>query len=503
MLLHLLLALATSDPIVYTLRAPAPETHQAQIEARIPCAGRASLELMLPAWSPGYYALGDYARDIQRISAHTNAGVALAVEHRKSNHWVVATQGAVAVVLEYELDCQSRFVTGSWVGTDCAVINGPSTFITPVERDGCSYELDLELPAAWKESISSLDPAPDGKPNHYRAPDYDVLIDSPVVAGTLSLHEFEVGGTKHVLADFGALGAWDGAAVAATLARIVAEQRAFLGELPFKRYVFLNAMRGGWGGLEHLNSTLLSSSPAPREPLPSLDWWKYVSHEYFHAINVKRLRPLELGPFDYERLPSTPSLWISEGLTTYYGDLAVVRSGVGTLAEHLAGLSGNIRSVQTTPGRLVQTLAEASLTAGRTSSSGVGGDPKTTISYYEKGPVVGFLLDARIRRLTQEKKSLDNVLRLAYARYSGAKGFTPAQFLACASEIAGADLADYFHELLETTHELDYTEALEWFGLRFDEPGAQDPQRAWYLVVRADANEAQQRHLAQLVAPSR
>jgi predicted metalloprotease with PDZ domain len=256
-------------------------------------------------------------------------------------------------------------------------------------------------------------------------------------------------------------------------------------------------MRGGWGGLEHLNSTLLSTAPAPKEALPSIDWWKYVSHEYFHAINVKRLRPLELGPFDYEQLPSTPSLWISEGLTTYYGDLAVVRSGVGTLAEHLAGLSGNIRSTQTTPGRLVQTLAEASLTAGKSSTSGVGGDPKTTISYYEKGPVVGFLLDARIRRLTNEKKSLDDVMRLAYSRYSGAKGFTPEQFVATISEVAGADLSGYLHEMLETTHELDYAEALDWFGLHFAEPGS------WKLEPRPDASEAQQRHFAQLVAPNR
>ena len=497
MLSFLLVALAGSDPIVYTLRCAAPETHRAQVEARIPAAGKATLELMLPVWSPGYYALGDYARDIQRIAARNEAGTELRVEHPQPNHWVVATQGAPTVVLEYELLCQSRFVTGSWVGTDCAVINGPSTFITPVAREGQTYEFDLELPAVWPQSICSLEPAADGKPNHYRAPDYDVLIDSPLVAGTLSLHEFEVGRTKHVLADFGMLGNWDGAAAAATLARIVAEHRAFLGELPFQRYVFLNALRGGAGGLEHLNSTLLSSHPAPTEPLPSIDWWKYVSHEYFHAINVKRLRPVELGPFDYEQLPSTPSLWISEGLTTYYGDLAVVRSGVGTLAQHLDGLSGNIRSVQTTPGRLVQTLAEASLTAGKTSSSGVGGDPKTTISYYEKGPVVGFLLDARIRRLTDEKKSLDDVMRLAYARYSGAKGFTPGQFAATVSEVAGADQSAYLHEMLETTHELDYTEALEWFGLRFAEPGA------WKLEVRPDASEAQKRHLAALVAPLR
>jgi predicted metalloprotease with PDZ domain len=497
MLSLLLLALSASDPIVYTIRAPAPETHLAELQARIPTEGHASLELMLPVWSPGYYALGDYARDVKAISARTPAGAALAVEHPKPNHWVVATQGAETVVLDYELVCKSRFVTGSWVGTDCAVINGPSTFITPVEHAGRAYEVDLELPAAWKQSISSLDAAADGKPDHYRAPDYDVLIDSPLVAGTLSLHEFRVGDTLHVLADFGELGQWDGQAVAGKLGAIVAEHRRFLGELPFPRYVFLNAMRGGAGGLEHLNSTLLSSAPAPKTAEVSLGWLKYVSHEYFHAINVKRLRPVELGPFDYEKLPSTPSLWIAEGLTSYYGDLAVTRAGLGSLQDWLDGMSGFIRSVQTTPGRLVQTLEQASLGAGVSSSSGVGGDPRTTISYYEKGPLVGWLLDARIRRATNDARSLDDVMRLAYRRYSGERGFSAAEFEATAAEVAGTDLAAFFQKTLRTTEELDYSEALEWFGLRFAEPGAADPRKAWKLETRASAADP---HLARLVS---
>jgi predicted metalloprotease with PDZ domain len=232
-------------------------------------------------------------------------------------------------------------------------------------------------------------------------------------------------------------------------------------------------------------------------------WLKYASHEYFHAINVKRLRPIELGPFDYEQLPSTPSLWISEGLTTYYGDLAVVRSGVGSLPDYLTGLSGHIQNVQTSPGRLVQTLEQASLTSGTTSSSGVGGNRNLTVSYYEKGPAVGLLLDARIRKLTNDAKSLDDVMRLAYTRYGGARGFKPEEFVATASEVAGADLAPYFHTILATTEELDYREALEWFGLRFVDPASADVTKAWGLEPLPNATAMQQRHLQRLVAPSR
>src|SRR5262249_28220708 len=156
-------------------------------------------------------------------------------------------------------------------------------------------------------------------------------------------------------------------------------------------------------------------------------WLGLVSHEYFHAYNVKRLRPIELGPFDYEKEVHTPSLWIAEGLTSYYGDLLVSRAGVAERDYALSRLSTEIKQLQTSPGRLVQTLEQASNEVWTSSFSGVGSSPKT-VSYYVKGPVVGFLLDARIRRATDGSKTLDDLMRLAYQRYSGKKGFTAEQF---------------------------------------------------------------------------
>lgn len=491
------------DPVVYTLRAPAPESHLAEIEARIPTDGRSVVDLMMPVWSPGYYGLGDFARHVQEFAARGPDGQELAVEKPKPNHWLVTTGGAPVIVVSYRLLCRSGFVTGNWVSAEFAIFNGPSTFITLDGKAARPHEVHLELPPAWKQSITSLDGAPDGRPHHYRGPDYDVFIDSPIVAGTISVHEFESGGAIHVLADFGDLGAWDGAAAAGLLRPIVEEHRRFLGgTLPFERYVFLNAFRGGGGGLEHLDSSLLSSARNPTAATPDLRWLKFVSHEYFHAFNVKRLRPVELGPYDYERLPRTPSLWISEGLTTYYGDLAVARSGVGGADDFLAGLSSHIRALQTSPGRLVQTLEEASLSAGVSSRSGVGGNRGKTISYYDKGPVVGFLLDAKIRRATDGRRSLDDGMRLAIARYSGARGFTPEEFQATMREVAGVDLSAFFASTLASTDELDYGEALDWFGLRFGDPGSKDPSRAWALEADPEATEVQRSRRAGLLAPT-
>jgi predicted metalloprotease with PDZ domain len=219
-----------------------------------------------------------------------------------------------------------------------------------------------------------------------------------------------------------------------------------------------------------------------------------VSHEYFHAMNVKRLRPVELGPFDYEHPPNTTSLWISEGLTSYFGELMVQRSGLSSVSDALASLSVHIAHVQNSPGRLVQTLDQSSLDVWNGGVSGVGRDPNTTVSYYDKGPIVGFLLDARIRRLTNGRQSLDDVMRLAFTRYSGDRGFTAAEFQKVAEDVARTSLATFFHQALATTDELDYAEALDWFGLRF---AAGDPKTtvAWTLEIRADASEAQREHL--------
>ena len=497
------LSAAPPQPIVYTLRAPAPETQMLDVEVNIPTDGKASVDLMLPVWSPGYYVVQDYAKNVQDLVVRTSDGRTLEVTMPSKNRWRVATGGASSLRLTYRLPCRTRFVTGCWLDATSAVINGPSTYITLAEQAKRPHQLRLERAPGWKQSITSLDAWSGGGADAYVAPDYDTFADSPLVAGTISLHEADVAGTRIVLADFGDLGAWDGAGALRQIERIVDEHRRMIGGLPFKRYVFLNAFRQGAGGLEHLNSSLLTSSPNPKEPLPTIRWLNYVSHEFFHAINVKRLRPVELGPFDYDNAPRTPSLWLSEGVTTYYGDLAVVRSGVSSKAEYLAGLSRQIQSLQTSPGRLVQTLEQASLGVTATGGSGVGIDRAKTVSYYGKGNIVGLLLDAHIRHLTNDRRSFDDVMREAYKKYGGERGFRPEEFEAVASRVAGVDLTAWFHRALRTTEELDYTGMLEWYGLRFADPGAADPARAWLLEERADATPAQRAHLARVLSATK
>jgi predicted metalloprotease with PDZ domain len=293
-------------------------------------------------------------------------------------------------------------------------------------------------------------------------------VDCPIVAGNPDIHRFTVDGKPHLLVDIGEGGVFDGARAALDLQRIVQADQQFWGSLPYDKYVFFNLLVSASGGLEHKNSVMMMASRwATRTREKYLGWLSLASHEYFHLWNVKRLRPVELGPFDYEHENYPRSLWISEGLTDYYADLQLARARLYAPDEYLRELSAAIRTLQTTPARLTQTAEMASFDAWIKQYRPDDNTVNSTISYYTKGAVLGFVLDARVRAATGGSKGLDDVMRLAFARYSGAKGFTPEEFRKTASEVAGSDLEGWFMRALETTEELDFDLALDWFGLQF------------------------------------
>jgi predicted metalloprotease with PDZ domain len=486
-LLALLLAMAVAVPagaqtreaIRYTLRFPAPQTNYVEVEAIVPTEGRASIDMMMAVWTPGSYLIREYEKNLEAVRAAAGSRP-LAVEKTTKNRWRIATLGAREVTLTYRVYSHELTVRHNWVDTDVAMLNGAQTYLTLVETGARPHDVRLELPAAWKTSVTGLPNAPEEAPNHYRAPDYDTLVDSPIVAGNPAIHQFVADGKTHLLVDVGEGGVFDGERAARDLERIVGVDKTFWGSLPYDKYVFFNLLVGASGGLEHKNSVMMMASRWDTGTRAKyLAWLSLASHEYFHLWNVKRLRPLELGPFDYEHENYPRSLWISEGLTDYYGDLQLSRAGLYAPEEYLHELSAAIRTLQTTPARLTQTAEMASFDAWIKQYRPDDNTVNSTISYYTKGAVLGFVLDARVRAATNDAKNLDDVMRLAFARYSGARGFTPEDFRKTASEVAGTDLGPWFTRALETTDELDYGPALEWFGLQFVSPASAD--RAGWL----------------------
>jgi predicted metalloprotease with PDZ domain len=252
------------------------------------------------------------------------------------------------------------------------------------------------------------------------------------------------------------------------LQAITREQHRFWRAVPYDRYVWINLITESGGGLEHSNSAVLMTSRwATRTRKAYLGWLELASHEFFHVWNGKRLRPIELGPFDYERETYTRSLWVVEGITDYYGDLLLHRAGLSTRDEFLASLSDKIEALQTTPGRNAQSLSSASFDAWIKLYRPDENSPNASISYYVKGAIVAFLLDMKIRHASHGARSLDDVMRLAYERYSVERGYEEQEFRALVEEVAGGRLDRFWGVALESTSELEYSEALEILGLRF------------------------------------
>ena len=457
------------EPLHYTLQFPAPHTHYVEVAMTIPADGRSAVDLRMAVWTPGSYLVREYARHVEAVTARAADGQPLPINKINKNRWRVDAAGAGPVRVTYRVYCREMSVRTNWVEADFALLNGAPTFLTLAEDGARPHDVQVIPPPTWATVMTGLPAAPELGEHGYRAADFDTLVDTPILAGNPAVHVFEVDGKPHYLVNEGEVGVWDGPRSARDTKKIVrAHWRMWGGPLPYEQYLFLNLLTQAGGGLEHRNSTVLMSNRwNTRSRQPYLDWLRLVSHEYFHVWNVKRLRPVELGPFDYEREVYTKNLWIAEGVTAYYTELGVRRAGLCSDAELLDGLSGLIRRLQTTPGRLVHPLEMASYDAWIKLYRSDENSPNTTISYYTKGAVVAFLLDARIRAATDDARSLDDVLRLAYTRYSGERGFTREEFRTVAQEVAGVPLHDWFASTLETTAELDYAEALDWLGLRF------------------------------------
>ena len=482
-------AQTAAPPIRYTLSFPAPQTNYVEVAAAVPTSGRPDIELMMAVWTPGSYLVREYERNVEGVTATNPEGRSLAVDKSDKNRWRIATGGAATVNVRYRVYSREMSVRNNWVDAGFAMINGAPTFMTLTDPTPRPHEVIVNPAAGWKRSMTGL-PAMAGGEHRYRAPDFDTLVDSPIVVGNPAVHEFEVDGRKHYLVNEGEAGVFDGVKAAKDLQTLVQEHRRMWGALPYDKYVFFNLLTTtteGGGGLEHRNSVMMMTNRwVTRTRRTYVSWLELASHEFFHAWNVKRLRPVELGPFDYENEVLTRSLWISEGVTDYYGSLAVHRAHLSTQAEFLSGLSAQIDELQTTPGRLVQSAEMASFDAWIRYYRPDENSINVSVSYYTKGAVLGFLLDAGIRKATGGVRSLDDVMRAAFQKFSGTRGFTPEDFRTVAQQVAGVSLESFWKTAVEGTGELEYGDALEYYGLRF----ATSPSsgRAWTgLSTRNDA----------------
>lgn len=463
-------AAAQSDAaaIRYRLSFRQAANHRVEVEATIPTDGAASIRLMMPVWTPGSYLVREYARQIEEISARDeSANRALTIDKVDKNHWVVQCAGAKDIVVHYVLYGREMSVRTNWIETDFAFLTGAATFLTREDALARPHLVRVDGLPQWPDIATSL-PTVDGRDAWHRiAKNFDELVDSPIVVGNIDIQKVDVGGASHHLATLGADGLWDTVRATQDIAKLIELEQKFWGETPYRDYWFLNLATEAGGGLEHDNSCVLMTSRwAQRTRAKTIDWYALVAHEFFHAWNVRRLRPKALITYDYSNEQYMRELWIAEGITSYYDELFVARAALSTPKEYLERLSKQLQSYHGTPGRNVQSLQDSSFDTWIKFYRPDENASNSRVSYYVKGAIIGMLLDAKIRVATNNQKSLDDCMRLLWQRHR-TTGYDNQDFANIASEVAGTPIGPWLTQQLATTGELDYAEFLDCYGLQW------------------------------------
>ncbi|HEY9898220.1 MAG TPA: hypothetical protein V6D00_03465 [Pantanalinema sp.] len=448
---------ATLPTLYYRLGMERPHTHLFQVEMRVGGWPGDHVDLALPAWTPGAYKIVDNARNLRGFEVRGLDGQALACDRQDLHRWRVH-HGGGGFTVTYQVYADKMTIHQAQLNAQHAFVNGCMVFLYPVGGQHCPSELTVEAPESWK--IATGLEALGG--NRFKAPTYDDLIDCPLEIGTFQEAEFHVDGTRYLVA-------WNGTApmdrvrLVDGLRRLVETETAFWGKAPFASYTFLYNVTADpyLNGLEHKNSTAIQG------PI-DLDrndkgFFALTAHELFHVWNVKRLRPIGFGPFDYSRPAHTTALWVVEGLTEYYTDLMCLRAGITTRSEYLRGIADNLVHLEQSPGRKFTTLEEASFITWNFGDDRWNG----AVNYYLKGSLAGLALDLEIRTLTDNGKSLDDVMRVLWERYGAPDlPYDPEEVEAVIEEVVGAPMGAFFDHHLRSTQDTDWAEVFAKAGLR-------------------------------------
>lgn len=456
--------------IVYRVAIPQPESHLFEVTIEVQDWQEPILDLHFPVWTPGSYLVREYVRHVQNLRAEIG-GNALVCRKRSKNRWRI--ENCVGTVrVRYQVFAHDLTVRTNHLDRSHGYFNPAATlFFVPGHRTNLS--IAIEPPPHWIVTTA----LPEISPNCYKAVDFDQLVDSPFEIGQQQVYPFEVLGIPHSYVVYGE-GDFDAERTIADTQKIIEAEAAIFGGLPYDRYFFLlHLAAAGYGGLEHKDCCSLIYNRFGFGKTESYhNFLQLVAHEFFHLWNVKRIRPKGLEVFDYEQENYTPSLWFSEGVTSYYDILIPFRAGIYDAANFLRLMAKDITRLQTTFGRQIQPLSESSFDAWIKLYRRDAHSDNNQISYYLKGELVTFLLDLLIRDRSNNQRSFDQVLQQLWQRFGKDEiGFEPEDLTAIIADVAGVNLDDFFQPYLEQTDELPFDQYLEPFGLRVEVDRSETP----------------------------
>jgi predicted metalloprotease with PDZ domain len=451
--------------LTYELSMPQPTSHYFEVKINLDLNQATQItedfvDFKMAAWTPGSYLIREYAKNVEGFSAKAENGN-LKVQKQSKNTWRVFTKNNQKIEVNYRVYSFELTVRTAHLDDSHGYANGACVFMY-VPQLMTTKSLLKVIPHQSFEKVSVA--LPEIAKNTFEVNDFDTLVDSPIEVGNQDIIEFETMGVKHTIANYSVQKLnYDKKQLVADYKKVVEASAGVIGGLhPCKTYLFIvHHLPGIGGGLEHLNSTTCQTSPETYESRDKyIGFLGLIAHEYFHLWNVKRLRPVALGPFDYEKENYTQMLWVSEGFTSFYQNDILRRAGLIDVSKMLSQLAYGIGSIENSYGNKVQSVTESSWDAWIKYYRPNENSNNSTVSYYTKGGVLANVLNMIIIGETKGEKSLDDVLRLLYTeKYLALNvGFSDAEFQSACEKIAGKKLAFLFENNIYGTQTLDYAQ---------------------------------------------
>ena len=458
--------------VSYEVSFKEPQAHYADVEMDISGISKDYIDVKMPVWAPGSYLIREFSKNVEGFTA-ADVKKQLRTEKLTKNTWRVYTGKSKSVQIKYSIYAFEVSVRTAFIDATHAFLSPTGIFMYPDKQLALESTVKIIPFEGWSKVSTGL-PAVAGEKFTYKAKNYDILFDSPIEVGNQDVFEFMAAGVKHEVAMYGG-GNYNADRLKVDMAKVVEQATAIYGENPNKNYTFIvhNFSRGG-GGLEHLNSTVLGASRDGYSTERGYNGFlNLVAHEYHHLWNVKRLRPVALGPFDYENENYTTDLWIAEGFTAYYENKFMLRAGFITPEEFVGTLTAAVSAVVNTPGAKVQSASEASFDAWIKYYRPNENSNNTTVSYYSKGEIVGMLMDLEIAHATKGAKSLDDVMKAMYLQCkSTGKGYTDAEYKAMVEKISGISFTDFWAKYVNGTYAVEYGKYLGFAGIAVEDLNA-------------------------------
>lgn len=456
----------SAAPIKHLIQMPIPHSHYFDVTTTLDVSKEHGkfIDLKMAAWNPGSYLIREFAKNVEQVSAQSgNAN--LAISKVSKNTWRVALQpGVKTVQVHYQVYANELSVRTSFLDDVHGYINPASVLMYVAKWAKQPQELSIVPHKDFKRVSTALKNV--GGFN-YIAKDLDELIDSPIEIGNQQVWNFKVNNIPHQIAFFGQAKV-DSVKFIADVKKMAETAQGVVGQHPCDHYVFIiHNIQRGTGGLEHLYSTTCSVSRTSYEtPGGYQGVLNLLAHEYFHLWNVKRIRPIALGPFDYEQENYTHNLWFSEGITSYYADVINLRTKMVAPEAYLVDLAKEIAGVENTPGAHIESAAASSWDAWIKYYRPNENSRNSTVSYYDKGALLGGILNMWIIQKTNGAKCLDDVFQLLYQNYylKQGRGFTDAELENAFSTVAGTSAAGFFKDYVYGVKTPDYAGIFNVFG---------------------------------------